>query len=242
MKISLFTGRYKDPKRKSHVQEASKVSAEHGAQFLILPGYSLGPGQDDPAAIQRFADESGLHILAEAHNTHQLQDTFCFRPNEEPLGPFIQYFHRGANATRDAIQQVTEEFQEGKRLFKVEGKTIGVLLCGENNILRNVKNNNYEPRPRHRGLKWHFVYDVLVNPAHDTMGEWHLLHKRFAYFSRGGRTLLYCTNNNRSSSWKISLCVYRDGRKVLMGDDLTEAKDPPTKISDGWRLVTVEVT
>lgn len=139
MKISLFTGRYEDPQRKSHVSEASEVSAKHGAQLLVLPGYSLGRGQDDPAAIQQFADAPGVHILAEAHNTHELQDTFCFRPHQDPFGPFIQRFHQGVNATSDAVRRVTEEFREGSRLIKIEGKVIGVLLCGENNILRNVK-------------------------------------------------------------------------------------------------------
>lgn len=240
MKVSLFTGRYEDPQRKSHVREASEVAAEHGAKVLVLPGYSLGPGRDEPAAIQQFADAAGVSILAEAHNTSQAQDTYCFRPNQGPLGPFIQCFHQGANATRDAVRQVTEEFGKRKRLFEVEGKIIGVLLCGENNILRNAKRYGYKPQPRHQNIEWPLAYDILVNPAHTSMGEWHLLHKRFAYFSQGGRTFMYCTNNTRSS-WRTGLCVYQDGKKLVMGDDLTETRRLPTHVADDWRLVTIEL-
>jgi len=233
MKISLFTGRFKDPQRKSRVREASEVSAEHGAQLLVLPGYSLGPGQDDPDAIQQFADATGVYILAEAHNT------YCFRPNQEPVGPFVQRFSTGANAKHDKVQRVAEEFANGKRLLEVGDKTVGVLLCGENNFLTNVRKNANEPQPRHPDIGWPFVYDVLVNPAHTSMGQWNLLHKRFAYFSRSERTLLYCTNNTHRS-WRTGLCVYRDGKEVVMGD-LATTRGLQTHPSKGWRLVTVEI-
>ncbi len=208
--------------------------------MLVLPGYSLGKGQDDPDTIQRFADTTGVYILAEAHNTAERQETYCFRPNQESVGPFVQRFYRGANATHARVQRVAEEFKEGKRLIEVGDKTVGVLLCGENNFLTNVREKANEPQPRHREIAWPFVYDVLVNPAHDSMGQWNLLHKRFAYFSHSGRTLLYCTNNTHRS-WRTGLCVYRDGKEIVMGD-LAETRGLQTHASKGWRLVTVEIT
>jgi hypothetical protein len=152
IKISLFTGRYQDPQRKSKVRKAAQVSAEHGAKMLVLPGYSLGNGQDDPDAIQRFADETGVYILGEAHNTAERQETYCFRPNQEPVGAFVQRFYMGANATHDRVKRLAEEFTEGKRLFEMGDKTVGVLLCGENNFLTNVREKANEPQPRYSGI------------------------------------------------------------------------------------------
>jgi hypothetical protein len=56
MRISLFTGRHKDPRREEQVREASEVAAEHGAQLLVLPGHSLGLGRDNLATIQALTD------------------------------------------------------------------------------------------------------------------------------------------------------------------------------------------
>jgi hypothetical protein len=104
----------------------------------------------------------------------------------------------------------------------------------------NVRENRNEPQPRHPDIAWPFVYDVLVNPAHTNMGQWNLHHKRFAYFSRDGRTFLYCTNNTHRS-WRTALCVYQDGKKVLMGDELAETGGMQIDGSKGWRLITIEI-
>ena len=240
MKVSLFTRRYKldDAKVKSAVRSAVGVAAQHGAEMLVLPGYSMPDFSaqqvtDSMDLLQRFSDEYGVLTLAEVGNT------FCFRPNEQPIGPFEQLFAQGAEVTHSKAAELAEAFTGGRRIIEVGDRTVGVLLCGENNFFRNSRKKDYEPAARFPGIEWPFDYDLLVNPAHTSMGQWNLLHKRFAYLSQAGRSLLYCTNNLHSS-WQTSLCAYQDSKKVLMGDFVTTS-EAHTYVQDDWRIATIEV-
>ncbi|MBI3942470.1 MAG: hypothetical protein HY326_05605 [Chloroflexi bacterium] len=233
MKISMFTGIADDPERLKVVNDAVTIAAEHLTDMIVLPGYSFGRGCPPPSSIpQQLADNSGISILAE------LDHTYYFRPNEPRVGPLVQRFVSSKDVTRSEVQQVVSEFNQGKRVVEIKGKRIGILLCGENNILRNIRKEDYRAGPRYPDIGWPFEYDILVNPSHTSMGEWHLLHKRFAYFSRS-RVFLFCTNNTHKT-WKTSLCIYRDGEELLMGD--FEKNDKFLKhIEENWRLITIEL-
>ena len=161
-------------------------------------------------------------------------------PGDETIGPFVQRFATSAEATRKIVAELTQRYLDGHRSIHLEHTCVRVLLCGENNILRNAKAKGYAAEPRHPDLGWDLKYDVLVNPAHTSMGQWNLLHRRFAYLSQGGRTALYCTNNTRQG-WRTALCVYRDGKLVVMGD-LKGAAGLPHHVDDAWRLVTIDIT
>ncbi len=251
MRISLFARRLADARRTSHLKRAAAVAAQHGAAMLVLPGWSMGqraakgkratrgktarslPRSASARFLQQLADDSDVSILAEAGGT------WCFVPGDETIGPFVQRFATSAEATRKIVAELTQRYLDGHRSIHLEHTCVRVLLCGENNILRNAKAKGYAAEPRHPDLGWDLKYDVLVNPAHTSMGQWNLLHRRFAYLSQGGRTALYCTNNTHAS-WRSALCVYRDGRLVTMGD-LAGAADLPHHAADAWRLVTVDV-
>jgi len=233
MRISLFTRRLDDARKTSQLKQAARVAAEHGAGMLVLPGWSLGQGRASGRVLQTLASRTGLAILAEV--TH----TYCFVPGGRAIGPFVQRFAQGAEATRQAVAQLTEGYLKGERAIQLEHTCIRVLLCGENNVLRNTRAKGYAAGPRYPDLGWDLKYDVLVNPAHTTMGQWNLLHRRFAYLSQGGRTALYCTNNAHQG-WRTALCVYRDGKLVVMGD-LKGAADLPHHVEDAWRLVTIDI-
>lgn len=232
MKISLFTRQCEDVGEVAQLRAAAGAAIEHGAAMLVLPGWSLGKGKTSGRALRTLASRTGLSILAETDHT------YCFVPDGEPIGPFAQLFATSAKATRAAVDELTEGYLRGERSLQIEHTCIRVLLCGENNVLRNVRAKQYAAVPRYADLGWDLKYDVLVNPAHTQMGQWNLLHRRFAYLSQGGRTLLYCTNRS-SASWPTALCVYRDGQLITMGD-LEGAEGLATCVRDAWRLVTVD--
>lgn len=234
MRISPFTGRMDDAQRVMSVQVAGETAEGHGASLLVLPGRSHKCANPSASNLQKIANEAGVSIIAEA------TDTFRFRPREELLGPFTQRFIAGNKATHNQVEQVTRGVAEGQRIVEIEQKSVAVLLCGENNILRNVRERNNEPQPRYPDLGWPLNYDVLANPTHSSMGQWNLLHKRFSFFSQSGRTALFCTNN-KHSSWRTSLCVYHDGKLVVMGDLDGADELPAYRIEDAWRLVTIKV-
>jgi hypothetical protein len=62
VRISVFTGRLRDPQRVSRVKDASVVAAEHRAEMLVLLGYSLGRDLAEDALRPRalLAGEHGL--------------------------------------------------------------------------------------------------------------------------------------------------------------------------------------
>jgi hypothetical protein len=244
MRISIFTGKLNDPQCILAVKEAAGCAVkEFGSDFLVLPGYSFGQRHTNVNDVQQIADEIGLIIFAEVISEAQKigNVSFCFIPRRDPKGPFKQLFTQGVNASLNAVRTVADSFSDGSRIINIHNKRIGILLCGENNILTNIQKRSNAPEPRH-GIAWPFsAYDVLINSSHTIMRQWNLLHKRFSYFSRANRTLLYCTNNDKTgASWKSALCIYRNEDLLSMGD-FKNVTDVRTKKTENWRMATVEV-
>ena len=236
MRVSVFSGRSDDSLgRVAAVEAAVATAAEHRANMLVLPAYALGSHEVDDTVLQRGAKETAMSILAEVGD-----NTFLYRPDRPRTCLLSQQFCTAADATHDKVRAVADAIREGSRTIEVGDKRVAVLLCGENNSLRNVRNERNTPIGRFSDIPWPLeCYDVLVNPAHTSMGHWNLLHLRFAYFSQAGRVAVYCANNTHER-WKSSLCVYRNGVKVLTGD-LDEVIECPHRIEKDWRLVTLDV-
>lgn len=242
LRISLFTGIahktgddvYFAPDRARHIQEAVRIALEHGSDLLVLPGYSFGHVVNMDAT-QEITNISNMAMLAEIGDF-----TYYLQPHKAITQLLKQQFGTGDEARADLIENVSKALEDGTRVVTIKGKRVGVLLCGENNIIRNK--NHSTPVLRNPDLSWPYhTYDALVNPSHTSMGQWNLLHKRFEFFSSGGRHLLYCTNN-RWQSWRTSLCVYRDGKLCTMGDFTVGTDLLQTHIEPEWRLVTVTIS
>lgn len=233
MKISLFTRRLEDAARVAQLRAAAAAATDHGAAMLVLPGRSLGKDGTTGRVLRTLASRTGLSILGEAG------DTYCFIPDGEPIGPFVPRFATSAQATRTAVEDLVQGYRRGERVLQVAHTCIRVVLAGESNVLRAPRARGAAAEPRYPDLGWDDTYDVLVNPAHRSVKQWSLHHKRFAWFSRSGRTALYCANCS-GASWRTALAVYRDGRRVTLGD-LEGDHGLPTCIRDAWRLVTVDL-
>jgi hypothetical protein len=233
IRITIFTGKDKNKKRVEAVETAVQISQQHHTDLLILPGSSLGPCKINGDFLQLLSDSTGVPILAET------EDTYYFRPYKQSKGPFIQHFFTSGDATEHRVREVIDELRTGQRIIKNNNIRIGILLCGENNILRNVRANDNHPEPRYSNIGWPFDYDILVNPAHTNMRQWNLLHKRFAYFSKRNRIAIHCANNI-NKSWRTTLCVYRNEKLVTMGD-FDNKSQFQHYIAENWRLITIAV-
>jgi len=249
MRISIFSGRVDDPQRRHSIQEATRTARAHGADLLLLPGNPQGAGLKQ-AFLQNLANDNGLAVFGEVGSPDtgsrgttgkrlgKRSKSFTFLPKRRPLGPFVQQFRSSRDASRAAVSDVVGEFADGQRVFELGGTRIGVLLCGENNILRR-------DQPRYPAVGEPSGYDILLNPAHTSMGRWYVLHERFARLSRGDRWVIHCANN-KHKSWGTSLCVRHNGQIVVMGDfDIHE--NVPGAVVDGhvheagfWRVVTID--
>lgn len=245
MRISVFTGKKIDADREAAVRQAIDIAKEHKANLLLLPGNApcvVGPND---GVLQELATRTGVSILAEVKGT-----TSLFRPNKPRHQFYAQQFAFSAPRIADPNKHVTpckarkliELLNDGNRVFKLAGKRIAVLLCGESNILRNDQAKKHPPCPRYGDIQWPFkVYDVLVNPTHTSWQRWFLLRERMAYCSQKKRMAIFCANN-RFRTWENSLFVYHNGKECLRGD-LRNKCGWPIRVdsNDTWRMVTVEV-
>lgn len=250
MRVSIFTGRHDDTltdKRAAYVSEAITLAAKHQTDLLVLPGASIHDfGMRprpfvNPNHMQAQASTAGISILTEVSYHEEPYYRFCLFQPSRPLQVLTkQSFIDSQDVREESAQEVLEMIATNQRSFELANKRYAVLICGENNILRNV--NHDTPQLRFPQLEWPTSYDVLINPSHTTMSQWNLLHKRFAFFSKEGRTLLYCTNNTKRTSWKSALCIYRDGMLIADGETIHEF--PTTArlvVNDDWRLLSLDI-
>ena|GEM_PF-3532307 len=247
MKISIISFK-KNEERVLFLNETAIFAANHHqSNLLVLPGYIPGTREGKKEIIQKIVDETKISILAELSGTPKKEsNTYYFSPAANPEGPFIQQFESSKTANKklvELVEKLLDEFEQ-TRVVETNSKKIGILLCGENNILQNSHKTNTGPKPRGTDKSWPFsAYDILVNPSHTIMGQWNLLHERFSYFSKGQKTLLYCTNNTNKSAWKSSLCTYQNSLLVVMGDMKLPADFSivQRKVENNWRMITIDI-
>jgi hypothetical protein len=151
----------------------------------------------------------------------------AFEPGRGLVGPAIyQLFAYSAEADADRVQQLLDECRPGEsRTFNVAGIPIGLLVCGENNVLCNAQSDGNRVSVRH-GLADSLLdhVPVILNGAHTRMGNWGKLERRFEFLSRGARLVFYVTNKDRGS-WQSCVRVYFDGRRLADGGQVYDS--PP---------------
>ena len=129
-----------------------------------------------------------------------------------------QQFPDSKRATPDAVwnllTQCDRKAKDG-RVVCIGGIAIGLLICGENNILANKQKEENRAYVRHfpaanlfQGVR------VLFNGAHTSMGEWGKIERRFEFLSSEKRWLLYATNNKKKNWGSSAVRVYYDGCNV----------------------------
>jgi hypothetical protein len=261
LRISVFAGRYYEDRkweRLADVEEAAHLAADRGADLLVLALYSFGLVFHPEGTAQDLVDRMGLAILAEPDPRPKPNceyPTTLYRPRSARTPLLDQQFASGEEANKnprkvrevlDALER--EEGEEGERRFVLGGVRVGVLLCGENNILTNP--NRGPAAQRYPDMGWPWSYDVLLNPSHTRMGNWNLLGPRFEYFSQGGRTAIYCTNNGNDAhwpgkAWTSALSIYQDGRRIASGEGALSGHEAEVQMdvapSGEWRMLTVDV-
>ncbi len=112
---------------------------------------------------------------------------------------------------------------ETRRQFDVQGQNCLLLVCGENNILKNNQSddNNIEVRIGDKSLVQRFKNvlkgtDIILNYIHNPQpGNQPKFHKRREYFSKDKRVFLSTNNCKRlSSSAKSIQYAYFNGKQI----------------------------
>jgi len=97
---------------------------------------------------------------------------------------------------------------ETRRNFSVANRHVSIILCGENNILRNIQSEGNRPVFRFQDddiLNQRFTNflnntDIVLNPMHSPMGNQGKMRKRREFFSENNRAYFSTANYDDEES------------------------------------------
>jgi hypothetical protein len=254
MKISVFTRELQASKSTSEIKKAAEIASNEKADLLILPGYypCNSPSSSFLQKIKEISSQNNLNILSEVAINKKGRSTFLIKPNSDSDIEFTQYFARG-NDNKEKYKKLSDSLSRNERDFTIEERRVRLLLCGENNYFKNERYNAEEDNQvhiRYGDLFWDSNYDILINSAHTTMGQWNLLNQRFSKLSDQNKIVVYTTNKGRINcednkelvpvnSWSTALRVYKN--KDLFIDGKFQQEFGKIHIGGSWRMITLEV-
>jgi len=161
---------------------------------------------------------------------------YIFRGNAIIKENIEQLFATSSQAKRKAVEPLLERLED-KRRVNIDGYSCRLVICGENNMLRNKQSEDNRVSFRISDLEDRFQKifsktDVFLNPAHTPMGNLAKMRKRWGYLSRGGRLCLFTTNaiNEKklrqrrlqyvfsNSQEQTPETIFRDGSRITVFD------------------------
>ena len=148
------------------------------------------------------------------------------------------------NNENNLIKKYLSKLEE-ERLFNIGNKNVRLIICGENNILRNKQkeNNNVCFRIDDNDLNNQFQSiikdtDIFLNSAHTPMGNLGKLKKRWIYLSQNHRICLFTTNETSKSKTKISNLRKSSLQYIFVNG---EEKSGNEEINDKYKIITIEI-
>ncbi len=125
---------------------------------------------------------------------------------------------------------------ESERFFKVNNKKVRLIICGENNILKNKQKQGNRVSLRSSETELNKKFDsilkntnIFLNPAHTPMGNLGKMKKRWEYLSKNQRALLFVTNEStkqgihKPNFHKLSLqYLFVNGKETKSAEEIKE--------------------
>jgi hypothetical protein len=214
------------------------------AKLALLPGGI--PGSSWEVTVVGCATTYGAPVLFEGRDSCYGR---VYRAYDPALARDVmrirQEFANSREANKGAVSRILERCAPGREGSAVLGRrTVGLLVCGENNVLYNAQANDNEVSVRHHAGTSLFEHAHLIcNGAHTQMGNWGKLDRRFEYLSRDGRCALYATNCT-TRSWLSACRAYVDGKLVATGEWAAPATASARVVRDpfnGFRAVVLDL-
>ncbi len=228
--VSPRSGRFA-PTIRSLRAFVSGLFTAQGQRLLLLPG-AQAPWPGDQAAVMRVAAEFDAGALFETASGVWVAST--------STGPILSTAIRqtfGTSAEANADPGLVDALLAacapgGERTVPLVGIGVGLLACGENNVLRNAQADGNRVSVRHHpGASLLMHVPVVFNGAHTNMGNWGKLNRRFQFLSKRARLCLYATNNGADvASWRSSLGAWYDGKKVADGEGVLRSNLLSTRL------------
>lgn len=204
------------------------------ADVVVFPGWTLSD-TSDVAELEKLLTNHSVTALLEAENYQEAAHPDEIAP-ELPNYIFLwqdgemhdmhtrQQFADSVdiNRSRDCAEKLMDEL-ENRRAFTVGDKAFRVLICGENNILKNVQGEGNRAEFRFKddhALADRFrrllaETDVVLNPSHTPMGNQGKLARRRELLSADGRSYFMTCNY-----WQPSTALHKTVQYALANSSL----------------------
>lgn len=145
-----------------------------------------------------------------------------------------QFFHTSGLAIADGgklSKALISELKE-KRLFRVQKRSLLLMLCGENNIVINRMPKRPEHYVEFRVDDTHLEKDfesvmakadIIINPTHSMNPRPWLYHERAEFFSSFGRYYFFAANGNDLKSPNLQYAYYNG--ELLKENDMDSTEE-----------------
>jgi hypothetical protein len=192
-----------------------------GNPLVLLPGVCAGWPHGEQT-IARIAAEHGSTILFESvlsgWRALDLVGSVRSWASWQMFGS-----SRDADGDPGVVHRLVEAgLPGGERRVLLRGHDVGLIACGENNVLRNAQKQGNAVTVRHGVADQLFPgAGVVFNGAHTEMGNLGKIWKRFEWLSAdppgdAPRLCLFATNNTKGA-WGRTLGVWWGGERLATG-------------------------
>lgn len=238
----------------SSLREAALLAFDKfvGPKLLLMAGYlGFWPASVDDVVL--VAQDAHVPILFETKQRSPKAAYMAVLPNGQrlPLKIYQKFAtSKDANRQPELVRELVKQCgKNGERTIHICGITLGLLICGENNVLSNEQSNRSEPnRPYvrfHAGLNLFGDLRLVFNGAHTKMGNWGKLERRFEFLSSGERWALYATNNSTEDWGASTLRAYYNGFRIATSEGPEPNCEVPASIltskNDRCRILTLDI-
>lgn len=187
-----------------------------------------------PAGPEKVSEAASMHKVSVLFETMVQADRAAYQAYDSRKGALpVEIYQRfadskEANANPAMVAELIEDCAPGReRTINLGGLRVGLLICGENNVLTNDQNDGNRAFVRHQpDAKLFEGVPVIFNGAHNPMGNWSKIDQRLKLLSEHQRWAFYATNCENYSWGSSTVRGYYNGALVA-DSSMKKVKPPP---------------
>lgn len=200
---------------KKRLELATEIINSTKSDILLFPGHTIG-FVNEIEELRQIIKNSKTEVILELEKIGSSKINNCLYRITK--GEIISLNTNQIFSTSDEIHNNFELASrllfelEYKRYFKIKGKNVLILQCGEINILKNFQSENNRVEFRlsddsEMNAKFKNILsrtDIVLNPIHSPMGNQGKMEKRRQFLSKN-KKYYFSTSNTKPGSKNLSL-------------------------------------
>lgn len=174
--------------------------------LIIFPGWTLTDVDQLNKVIGKLSKPHPTLVLevykksTKPKNYLDSEGYYVIKNGKPVISARQQPFYLSSQINEENGREYLDEL-ENDRLFETGDKRVRLIICGENNILKNEQSKHNEVSCRledeESKIKMKSILDdtnLFINPAHTPMGNLGKMKKRWEFLSKDDRAALFVTN------------------------------------------------